>query len=642
MKLFRKFLNWEYSPLLILVAINLLIGIFTFQQYGESWDERSLLDYAEQSLNAYRGLFQGGSGPVYDDALRFYGPAYVMVQLLVAKILPLNWLDSDIGHLVNFITFQIGLVAFYLLCRRWFSVWASFCATLLFSTQPLFWGHAFINSKDIPFMMLFVVTILTGLSMVDRTASKEKGTDSNEAYRLERLIQDEWQTVSPSRKKSVLIFLVLGILFIIVGATTIIYLKPWTGITPAIALENPENIALEIYLRRLMNIVIWISTFVIISAFWFGCILRFGLPQTGKKIWKIEILPYLNSFRWQIANPRVLLAGLALGLVISTRALGIAAALLVLVYALQSYGKKSLPVFIPYVLVAVIVIYITWPYLWPMPIVRFLMSIKAILQFPWPGEVLFNARFYTPDALPSYAIPWLITIQLTEPVVLLSIIGFAFLIWNALKQKQQVDLFLLIGVWFVLPLAWTLLPFSSTYDNFRQLFFILPPVFMSVGKIFDWMREKFSQPLLLKLIPTILIIPGIYGISQLHPYEYIYYNEFIGGVNGAFRKYETDYWVTSFRAATDALNEFADPGSNIYVWGPLWIVKQYAREDLQIHPIENVDTVRNSNALTERGSYVILSSRYNYDLLAFPDAQVVYKEIIDDAVLSVVKYVPPE
>lgn len=642
MKFFRKFVNWEYTPLLLLVAINLLIGIPTLRQYGESWDERSLLNYAEQSLNAYRGLFRGGSEPVYDEALRFYGPAYVMVQLLATKILPLDWFDSDVGHLVNFITFQIGLVAFYFLSRRWFSIWTSFCATLLLSTQPLFWGHAFINSKDIPFMVLFIITILAGLRMVDDYAPKIKETNFEGEYRLERLIQDEWQTSSPQRKRLVLIFLFLGILLIIACATTLIYLKPWTGITPADALEHPENIALEIYLRRLTNIILWICVLILIIVSWFGSILHFGLPQTGKSIWKIEIFPYWDTFRQQIANPKVLLAGLALGLLVSTRALGIAAALLVLVYALQIYGKKVLALFIPYTLVTAIVIYITWPYLWPMPIVRFLMSVKAILQFPWPGEMLFNAQFYPPDALPWYAIPWLIVVQLTEPVVLLSIIGFGVLAWKTVKRKRQGDLFTLIAIWFVFPLVWTLLPFSSTYDNFRQLFFILPPIFLLVGEVFEWVRKKLSRPLLLFLIPVLLILPGIYGVIQLHPYEYIYYNQFIGGVNGAFRKYEADYWVTSYRAAANAINEFAETKNGIYVWGPVWIVDQYARKDLQILPIKNIDSAGNSDAIIADGSYIVLPSRYDYDLKAYLDAQTFYEVTIENVVLSVVKYIPAE
>jgi hypothetical protein len=144
------------------------------------------------------------------------------------------------------------------------------------------------------------------------------------------------------------------------------------------------------------------------------------------------------------------------------------------------------------------------------------------------------------------------------------------------------------------------------------------------------------QPLFLVLIPMLLIIPGLYGAVQLHPYEYIYYNQFIGGTEKAFRKYETDYWVTSYRAAAYAINESADPESPIYVWGPVWIVEQYTREDLQIHPIENMDVP------IESGAYIILPSRYDYDLREFPDSQTVYEVMIDEIVLSVVKYIPSE
>ena len=30
-----------------------------------------------------------------------------------------------------------------------------------------------------------------------------------------------------------------------------------------------------------------------------------------------------------------------------------------------------------------------------------------------------------------------------------------------------------------------------------------------------------------------------------HPYEYIYYNQLVGGLNGAYGNYETDYYYVS-------------------------------------------------------------------------------------------------
>ncbi len=67
----------------------------------------------------------------------------------------------------TFFTFVAGIYAFYVLARRWMSVWASFAATLLFAAQPVFWGHAFISPKDIPFLSAFLISLVLGLRMAD-------------------------------------------------------------------------------------------------------------------------------------------------------------------------------------------------------------------------------------------------------------------------------------------------------------------------------------------------------------------------------------------------------------------------------------------------------------------------------------------
>ena len=53
----RRFVRSEAFPLLILVAVNLAIGLLTFRQYGESFDEDSVYQYAGHSLGVYAGAF---------------------------------------------------------------------------------------------------------------------------------------------------------------------------------------------------------------------------------------------------------------------------------------------------------------------------------------------------------------------------------------------------------------------------------------------------------------------------------------------------------------------------------------------------------------------------------------------------------
>ena len=143
----------EYLPLIILITISLLVGILTIHHYGESWDEYNFYNYAEESISAYSGVFQSDYKlEFHDPTLRYYGAGFLMLIVQTAKLFP-NWIISDVGHLLTFFIFQFGIVILYLLARRWMGRWSALGVSLLIASQPVFWGHAFFNSRDIPFMV---------------------------------------------------------------------------------------------------------------------------------------------------------------------------------------------------------------------------------------------------------------------------------------------------------------------------------------------------------------------------------------------------------------------------------------------------------------------------------------------------------
>ena len=47
-------------------------------------------------------------------------------------------------------------------------------------------------------------------------------------------------------------------------------------------------------------------------------------------------------------------------------------------------------------------------------------------------------------------------------------------------------------------------------------------------------------------------------LMQLHPYEYLFYNSLVGGLEGASRRYATDYWVNIMPAAVKDLETYLD------------------------------------------------------------------------------------
>src|SRR5688572_5780989 len=166
-------------PLTILLTLSLIIAILTLNDYGESWDEFKLYRYAADSLEAYSMWPQHGTIPVTGDRFENYGPAFVMFASIViravTRIFP-GVQVVDIQHLVYFISFLVGVWAFYQLSVRWMTQTAAFGTSLLYMSQPLFWGHAFINPKDIPLLSLFLLTVYLGMRMHDSLFDPE--TDS--------------------------------------------------------------------------------------------------------------------------------------------------------------------------------------------------------------------------------------------------------------------------------------------------------------------------------------------------------------------------------------------------------------------------------------------------------------------------------
>ncbi len=142
----------------------MLAGLLTFNQYGESWDDLSLQKYAAKSINAYVTFPQQGKVNIEREDLGYYGPAYVMaVDLLSVALDFLPFSLPDLRHLIYFLTYFAGILAFHSLAKRWLSNLPALGATVLYATQPLLWGHAFINPKDTPFLSLFLISLALGI-----------------------------------------------------------------------------------------------------------------------------------------------------------------------------------------------------------------------------------------------------------------------------------------------------------------------------------------------------------------------------------------------------------------------------------------------------------------------------------------------
>jgi len=507
--MYKKILSYENAPIIVLLTLCLAIGVITVKDYGESWDEAEIFSYADYSIQSYQYILHPQDLQPFSRDLNYYGPAYFMIAASFSSLINILYPSLSIITLRHFIYFSTSLaciLVLYLFSRRWMSKWAAFGATLLFVSQPLIWGHSFINPKDVPFMAFFLGSVYLGFQMMDAS------------------LNSKWKWIIP--------------------------------------------------------------------------------------------------------------AGIILGLTISMRVIGPWAGLLVILYGLLKFPRKIITIIPYYFLIAGVTTYLTWPYLWKAPITDFFESLKIMSRFPYTGPVLFMGKLYPANQLPRGYFPTLLSLQLTESALVLIAIGFMVSLWLFTKGKNREPILLFAG-WFLAPTLWIVLSRSVLYDNARQLLFLWPPLFILAGMGIDQLMILIKIPVFRTALLLIVALPGIYACIQLHPYEYIYYNSLTGGVKGAYRNFELDYWATSFRESMQYVNQNAEQGSTILVNGTRQVARQYARPDITIVVLNKVNQSRNESY------YILSSTRSNLDLSFCASSAIVSAVERDGSVLSYIKKIDP-
>jgi hypothetical protein len=643
-------LSSKYFPIGLLLTIYLIIGLIIVVDYGESWDEQLRYQYATRSLGAYLGESQGLRGEK--------GAAYVMIAKLGSEALGAifqNWLPIETWHFMHFLSFLAGLLFFYLICLRLLNKWAAFGAVILFSTHPLIWGHAFINPKDIPFMAFFLGSIALGLRMMDdfgAEAQVEVNTSTRMNLTLRSVIQrlgEEWH--EQKQKNWILSAATIGIAILILLALIAFRVSIHQALAGLIRqaysadpttllgsvftslVEEPGAIAVESYIRKgLILSDRLVILYALLAAGLCTLILVRTFPQSAQSSWRSCLKPFLAAILASATRPSLIGASILLGLSMSIRTLGPFAGFLIAITFLYRAGRKAWPALMAYAAIALLVTYLTWPNLWEAPLGNYLRSITEASDYPWEGKVLFNGAEYNVDQIPRSYLPMLLSLQFTEPVLILSLagVGAAFRRWT--RQPVDRPLIALSVLWLCLPLLGVVILQPAVYDNFRHFLFITPPIFICAGLGLQFIQDRTHRVSWKTFWLILAVLPGVYWLFALHPYQYVYYNSLAGGLTGAFRRYEMDYWTTSYREATRFINETAPEGARVLVWGPEHTVASYARPDLVIEKYrkENI----NSNASAD---FAIVSSRNNKDITLFPEAEVLWTTGRSRVIFTVVK-----
>jgi hypothetical protein len=636
----RLFSIWSaHWPVISLLLIGLILGLWLGKDYGLSLDEGVNVETGEQALLAYRGSGDYFSLPALADHGPAYFIAFVTTSRLVHDILP-SWGLPDGRHLTNYTMFLVAVLGFYVICRRFLTRTYAWVTTVLFATQPLLFGHAFINQKDIPFMALFILSVAVGLAWLDQMgrsngalAETSSGRGSGTAPSRWQRIGAEWSDLGVGQRRLLLGFCILACL--LASDLWIVHAIENTGRGLIVAAFNGQapppiqrvfewiatdayKTPLDLYLAKYDAAIILLRQIlppVLIFSALVACSIR--LPSFGET-WGVSKKAALNP---------VLLASAALfGLAVCVRQVGALAGGLISLGVLLEHRMRAAFSLVVYWAVAACVTVATWPFLWPDPVGRMLESVLRVSSFP-SHSVLFRGEVFSSANLPWTYFPTLAALELTEPVVVLVILGSVVVLWRRVVARggKLAAEHAVIGLWGAVPPIGLLFFGMGVYGNIRQLLFALPPLFLLAGKGIEWigLRLRFKGSAL--LLTTLIVLPGIAGIVRLHPYEYTYFNVFTGGVKGADGKYQLDSWCISYREAVEVVDTIAEVNATVLAVPQSDQVPPYLRSDLRL-----VTGRRN----VSRADYAVTCTYRDAENWGTEDFEVVYQVEREGAIFA--------
>ena len=484
----KKYLNFKTAFFFLSLFLLILLPLLSLDA-GISGDEELHFSQSEKVIN-YMESWGKDKSALHTSTthLKYYGQFFDNATTIFIK-----WLNIEdiyqFRHVANSIAgwgtiFLSGLLAVFIAGYR-----TGFLTLLLFMVSSRFLGHTWNNLKDIPFALGYIATIYLIFLVIKKL---------------------------PKLSLKHVLLLILGLAFTIGirsgGIILICYLFLFTGLY---------------FVSNYIGIQKWI---------------------TSKTI--------LNSF------------------------------LVILIISVLGYSLGL----------------ILWPFGLEEPLKNPWLSYKAMAQFPTTLRQIFEGSVLWSDQLPWYYLIKYMAISIPT-IVIAGLLIFAVSTKKIFKSQQWIFIFFL-GFSFLFPLIFIMLGNSNVYGAWRHVIFIYPPLVILSALGYDWLikniqSKKYKIALFIAFL--ILCVHPTKFIIKNHPYEYLYFNEWIGGIKGAYGNYETDYYFHSMREASGWLQDHIEK-TNLLKEDKIKVASNFPVSWLFRHSQDKIST-----------QYIKYYSRGNYD-----------------------------
>jgi tetratricopeptide (TPR) repeat protein len=197
-----------------------------------------------------------------------------------------------------------------------------------------------------------------------------------------------------------------------------------------------------------------------------------------------------------------------------------------------------------------------WPYALQDPINNPFKALGMMSNITVALRVMFEGKVIWSDTLPWYYVPK--NMWITIPVVIWIFFFVPLILF--FRKNKNIHSFWLFTLYFItiFPVLYIIYKESNVYGGWRHSLFIYPG-FAALAAIGVNSLKNISGSRIYRVIFTgILILALIHPIAHTfrnYPLQYIYFNEIAGGVNNAYKKYETDYYLNSLKPGTDWIKQ---------------------------------------------------------------------------------------
>jgi tetratricopeptide (TPR) repeat protein len=145
----------------------------------------------------------------------------------------------------------------------------------------------------------------------------------------------------------------------------------------------------------------------------------------------------------------------------------------------------------------------------------------------------------------------LITIPL---LVFVGIISFVLTARKTFREDGLKYAFLIFTILF--PILFVIYEKSNLYGSWRHFLFTYPGIVViaaaGLWRHFNRFNTRVRNILIFTVVLPLTFHPVKFMVMN-HPYYYLYYNQLVGGLKGAYGNYETDYYYNSIREGSDWL-----------------------------------------------------------------------------------------